>query len=102
MVQNIRINLRIVFKGLGHAPKNLIVSIAASSLPKGFVSIILAGALLKYGVFPFFETENGLQKFRGFRLPTPNKNGPLSVIPHIGRKKSLIIEASKKVGISDL
>ena len=30
------------------------------------------GALLAYRVFPFFETETGFQKFRGFRLTTPN------------------------------
>jgi hypothetical protein len=35
--------------------KNSIVSIAASTFLKRLASVILAGALLKYGVFPFFE-----------------------------------------------
>jgi hypothetical protein len=41
-LKTIRINVRIVFKGLWRASKNSICSIAASSLPKRLVSVIFA------------------------------------------------------------
>jgi len=49
------------------------------------------GVLLEHGVFPFFETENGLQKFRGFRLTTPSKSCSLvwAYIPINPRKGGL-------------